>query len=141
MPSERWQSGRSRYLGKVVYGQPYPGFESLSLRHCIFYFFYSKYTHKGRKMPDFKKQLTTFVKMLRNIEDEFKLHSLTPNEQAVFYTILKSNDVCNISKIVEESGLSRSTVYKILRKLEENNLIEAFQSESDKRESIVSLRV
>ena len=92
-------------------------------------------------MPDFKKQLTTFVQMLRNIEDEFKLHALTPNEQAVFYTILKSNDVCNISKIVDESGLSRSTVYKTLRKLEDNNLIEAFQSESDKRESIVSLKV
>ena len=91
-------------------------------------------------MPDFKKQLTTFVQMLRNIEDEFKLHSLTPNEQAVFYTILKSSDICNISKIVDESGLSRSTVYKILRKLEDN-LIEAFQSESDKRESIVSLKV
>ena len=92
-------------------------------------------------MPDFKKQLATFVQMLRNIEDEFKLHSLTPNEQAVFYTILKSNDECNISKIVDESGLSRSTVYKILRKLEDNNLIEAFQSEEDKRESIVSLKV
>ena len=24
-------------------------------------------------MPDFKKQLATFVQMLRNIEDEFKL--------------------------------------------------------------------
>ena len=79
-------------------------------------------------MPDFKKQLATFVQMLRNIEDEFKLHSLTPNEQAVFYTILKSKDICNISKIVDESGLSRSTVYKILRKLENNNLIEALQS-------------
>ena len=101
----------------------------------------SKYKHIGRLMPDFKKQLTTFVQMLRNIEDEFKLHSLTPNEQAVFYTILKSNDVCNITKIVDESGLSRSTVYKTLRKLEENNLIEAFQSQSDKRESIVSLKV
>ena len=29
---ERWQSGRSRYLGKVVYGQPCRGFESPSLR-------------------------------------------------------------------------------------------------------------
>ena len=57
------------------------------------------------------------------------------------WDILKSNDICNISKIVDESGLSRSTVYKILRKLEDNNLIEAFQSESDKRESIVSLKV
>ena len=93
------------------------------------------------KMPNFKEQLRTFVLMLRNIEDEFKLHSLTPNEQAVFYTILKLNDECNISKIVEESGLSRSTVYKILRKLENNNLIEAFQSKSDKRESIISLKV
>jgi DNA-binding MarR family transcriptional regulator len=43
--------------------------------------------------------------------------------------------------IVDESGLSRSTVYKILRKLEDNNLIEALQSELDKRESIVSLKV
>ncbi len=29
---ERWQSGRSRILGKDVYGQPYRGFESPSLR-------------------------------------------------------------------------------------------------------------
>ena len=79
-------------------------------------------------MPDFKLQLKTFVEMLRNIEDEFKLHSLTPNEQAVFFTIMKSDEVCNISKLVDESGLSRSTVYKILRKLEDNNLVEAFQS-------------
>ena len=92
-------------------------------------------------MPDFKSQLKTFVEMLRNIEDEFKLHSLTPNEQAVFYTIMKTDEVCNISKIVDESGLSRSTVYKILRKLEGNNLVVAFQSKSDKRESIVSLKV
>ena len=92
-------------------------------------------------MPDFKLQLKTFVEMLRNIEDEFKLHSLTPNEQAVFFTIMKSDEVCNISKIVDESGLSRSTVYKILRKLEGNNLVVAFQSKSDKRESIVSLKV
>ena len=92
-------------------------------------------------MPDFKLQLKTFVEMLRNIEDEFKLHSLTPNEQAVFFTIMKSDEVCNISKIVDESGLSRSTVYKILRKLEDNNLVVAFQSKSDKRESIVSLKV
>ena len=92
-------------------------------------------------MPDFKLQLKTFVEMLRNIEDEFKLHSLTPNEQAVFFTVMKSDEVCNISKIVDESGLSRSTVYKILRKLEDNNLVEAFQSKSDKRESIVSLKV
>jgi DNA-binding MarR family transcriptional regulator len=92
-------------------------------------------------MPDFKLQLKTFVEMLRNIEDEFKLHSLTPNEQAVFFTIMKSDEVCNISNIVDESGLSRSTVYKILKKLEDNNLVEALQSKSDKRESIVSLKV
>ncbi len=56
-------------------------------------------------MPDFKKQISTFVQMLRNVEDEFKLHSLTPNEKAVFYTIMKSDNVCNISQIVNESGL------------------------------------
>jgi hypothetical protein len=31
---ERWQSGRLRYLGKVVTGQLVPGFESPSLRQC-----------------------------------------------------------------------------------------------------------
>ena len=30
--TERWQSGRLRYLGKVVTGQLVPGFESPSLR-------------------------------------------------------------------------------------------------------------
>ena len=30
---ERWPSGLRRTLGKRVYGQPYRGFESLSLRH------------------------------------------------------------------------------------------------------------
>ena len=89
-------------------------------------------------MPDFKKQLITFVQMLRNIEDEFKLHSLTPNEQAVFYTILKSDDICNISKIVDESGLSRSTVYKILRKLEDNNLICLLYTSPSPRDTPIS---
>ena len=92
-------------------------------------------------MPNFKKQLKAFVHMLRNIEDEFKLNSLSPNEQVVFFTIMKSNDSCNISQIVDESGLSRSTVYKILRRLEEKNLIKTFQSKIDKRESIISLKV
>ena len=63
-------------------------------------------------MPDFKKQLATFVQMLRNIEDEFKLHALTPNEQAVFYTILKSSDICNISKIVDEKPKSLKWVFR-----------------------------
>ena len=74
------------------------------------------------------------------VNRDFVINKLS-NFKNLFYTILKSNDICNISKIVDESGLSRSTVYKILRKLEDNNLIEAFQSESDKRESIVSLKV
>ena len=56
-------------------------------------------------MPDFKLQLKTFVEMLRNIEDEFKLHSLTPNEQAVFFTIMKSDEVCNISNIVDRTKI------------------------------------
>ena len=62
------------------------------------------------EMPNFKEQLRTFVLMLRNIEDEFKLHSLSPNEQAVFYTILKSNDECNISKIVEAVSYTHLTL-------------------------------
>ena len=64
-------------------------------------------------MPDFKKQLATFVQMLRNIEDEFMLHALTPNEQAVFYTILKSNDICNISKTVSYTHLTLPTTLQV----------------------------
>ncbi len=33
---ESWQSGRMRILGKDVYGQPYRGFESLTLRHKLY---------------------------------------------------------------------------------------------------------
>lgn len=29
---ERWLSGRKRHTANVLYGQPYPGFESLPLR-------------------------------------------------------------------------------------------------------------
>ena len=64
-------------------------------------------------MPDFKQQLKTFVQMLRSIEDEFMLHSLTPNEQAVFYTILKSENTCNVSGSATEAK-NFSTKYKYL---------------------------
>jgi hypothetical protein len=41
LKAERCQSGRLSTLGKRVYGKPYQGFESLSLRHsstfyCVF---------------------------------------------------------------------------------------------------------
>ena len=58
-----------------------------------------------------------------------------------FFTKADYPSEFDISNIVDESGLSRSTVYKILKKLEDNNLVEALQSKLDKRESIVSLKV
>jgi hypothetical protein len=34
-PSERWQSGRLYRTRNAAYGQPYRGFESHPLRHCL----------------------------------------------------------------------------------------------------------
>ena len=55
MPNqERWQSGRLRYLGKVVTGQLVPGFESPSLRQAYIYINYHQYIYK--------KNITSLIK-------------------------------------------------------------------------------
>ena len=45
----------------------------------------------------------------------------------------------NISEIVDHSGMSRSTVYKTLKKLSNEGIINLKQSEEDGRESLVTL--
>jgi DNA-binding MarR family transcriptional regulator len=61
----------------------------------------------------------------------------------VFYTIVTQNALnegnSNISEIVNRSGMSRSTVYKTLKKLSNEGIINLTQSEDDGRESLITL--
>jgi len=45
---------------------------------------------------------------------------------------------CNISDVVDSSGMSRSTVYKTLRKLADEGIIALDKSADDKRESLIN---
>ena len=70
--------------------------------------------------------------------NDLNIRHFTPNELKVFYTIITRSAYneagSNISEIVENSGMSRSTVYKTIKKFEEANLIIVKQSHNDKRE-------
>ena len=58
-------------------------------------------------------------------------------EKKIDYTIAwkNANDgSCCISDVIDESGFSRSTVYKTIKKFEEDQIIKMYQSLSDKRE-------
>lgn len=80
--------------------------------------------------------------MLRSIEDEINLAGYSLTEKKVFFTINDlnmQNTVCNISDVIESSGLSRSTVYKAIKKLERNDMLQLSQSSFDKREFFLDL--
>ena len=93
-------------------------------------------------MKNFKKELYSVLEMLRSIEDEINLAGYSLTEKKVFFTINDlnmQNTVCNISDIIESSGLSRSTVYKAIKKLERNDMLQLSQSSFDKREFFLDL--
>ena len=82
--------------------------------------------------------------MLRSIEDEINLAGYSLTEKKVFFTINDlnmQNTACNISDVIESSGLSRSTVYKAIKKLESNDMLQLSQSSFDKREFFLDLSV
>ena len=82
--------------------------------------------------------------MLRSIEDEINLAGYSLTEKKVFFTINDlnmQNTACNISDVIESSGLSRSTVYKAIKKLESNDMLQLSQSSYDKREFFLDLSV
>ena len=72
-----------------------------------------------------------------------KIKHFSPNELKVFYTVINlsafNESGSNISEVVQNSGMSRSTVYKTLKKLSNLNIISTIQSESDGRESLIKL--
>jgi DNA-binding MarR family transcriptional regulator len=95
-------------------------------------------------MRSFKEDLMEALSLISNIERDLKINTLNANEKLIFYSILlkeKNSNECIISDVINESKLSRSTVFKTLKKLEEGNLISSKQSLSDKRELLVSVTI
>ena len=95
-------------------------------------------------MKSFKKDLMEAIALVSNIEHQLKINTLNGNEKTVFYSILlkeKENTECIISDVINISKLSRSTVFKTLKKLEDLQLILSKQSTSDKRELVLSVNV
>ena len=86
-----------------------------------------------------KEKLIQLLKALENIESEINLATFNETEKIVFYTVvtLSSDNICNISDVINHSGLSRSSVYKSLKKLDSYSLITITQSQDDKREYIL----
>ena len=95
-------------------------------------------------MSKFTNQLNKVLVMLQSIEDEINLAGYTLTEKKVFFTITQiseNTESCNITDVIKESGLSRSTVYKALKKLESNKMLDVTQSSFDKREFFLNLSI
>ena len=94
-------------------------------------------------MKEFYKNIGDALSMLDGLEKDLNIRHFTPNELKVFYTIIiqfhKTNRGSNITEIVENSGMSRSTVYKTLKKLSCEDIISLSPSDRDGRESLVLL--
>jgi len=95
-------------------------------------------------MSKFTNQLNKVLVMLQSIEDEINLAGYTLTEKKVFFTITQlseNTESCNITDVIKESGLSRSTVYKAIKKLEYNKMLDVTQSSFDKREFFLNLSI
>ena len=95
-------------------------------------------------MSKFTNQLNKVLVMLQSIEDEINLAGYTLTEKKVFFTITQiseNTESCNITDVIKESGLSRSTVYKAIKKLEYNKMLDVSQSSFDKREFFLNLSI
>jgi len=94
-------------------------------------------------MEEFYKNISDALNMLSGMEKDLNIRHFTPNELKVFHTIIlrsaDNEEGLNISEIVQNSGMSRSTVYKTLKKLSIEGVINLHQSEEDGRESLVVL--
>ena len=70
-------------------------------------------------MNSFKKDLMEAVALVSNIENKLKISSLNGNEKVILYSILmkeRDDDNCIISDVIRVSKLSRSTVFKTIKK-------------------------
>jgi DNA-binding MarR family transcriptional regulator len=93
-------------------------------------------------MKKFYNDIADALNMLSSLERDLNIHNFSPNELKVFHTIVSSEVnsgiKSNITDVVESSGLSRSTVYKTLRKLSNQGIIALDQSPDDKREYLIT---
>ena len=89
-------------------------------------------------MPSkYTKDLTNILEMLWNIEKDLNLDSYSETEKKVYHVIawhLSTYGNCNITDVIQNSGFSRSTVYKTIKKFEQADLVYIQQSQGDKRE-------
>ena len=96
-----------------------------------------------KKVKTFINSINDALSMLHGLEQDLNITHFSPNELRVFYIIVMGNskgkNKPNISDVVERSGMSRSTVYKTLKKLVDEKIIQLSQSDEDKRESIILL--
>ena len=95
-------------------------------------------------MKSFKADLMEALSLISNIERDLKINTLNANEKVILYSILlkeKNSKECIISDVIQTSKLSRSTVFKTLKKLEEINLISFKQSLVDKRELLINVNI
>ena len=95
-------------------------------------------------MKSFKKDLMEAISLVSNIEDQLKINFLNGNEKVIFYSILireKDGNNCIISDVIKTSKLSRSTVFKVLKKLESLSLVSLFQSSEDRREFSIKINI
>tara|TARA_Y100000992_G_scaffold291163_1_gene247357 strand:+ start:1558 stop:1848 length:291 start_codon:yes stop_codon:yes gene_type:complete len=86
---------------------------------------------------EYSKNLINILEMLWNIEKDLNLASYNETEKKVYYSIawkISKDSECNITDVIKSSGLSRSTVYKTIKKFENANLVIVKQSNGDKRE-------
>lgn len=93
-------------------------------------------------MKSFIHNLNSILEMLENVEHEINLAGYSLTEKKVFFTIVQltaKEGTCNITDVINESSLSRSTVYKAIKKLEKNMLVNVHQSQLDKRESYLNI--
>lgn len=84
------------------------------------------------------------ISLVSNIEDKLKISSLNGNEKIIFYSILireRDSKNCIISDVIKTSKLSRSTVFKVLKKLESLSLVSLFQSSEDRREFSIKINI
>lgn len=93
-------------------------------------------------MKSFIHNLNSILEMLESVEHEINLAGFSLTEKKVFFTIVQltaKESNCNITDVINDSNLSRSTVYKAIKKLETNMLLNVKQSSADKRESYLTV--
>ena len=86
---------------------------------------------------EYKNDLVSILEMLSNIERDLNLVNYNETEKKIYYTIatlISACDACNITDVILESKFSRSTVYKTIKKFEQDNIVFVKQSLNDKRE-------